>query len=188
MASASGKASTARSMLASRSRCSVGYGARLVQLVTSSASVPANWNCGWKLAICSSPCSLSLRSSLSARGKKALKSRKLGKNPGAISSVVSRASGDAATSACNSCASSPSSCCASVALLTTEWIWPLACTPLANGHRFRPMTARSSQRSVSCSTAPSTPAPVPAMAEASPALTPATVKEGGEEKDMAHRR
>ena len=37
IASASGNASTARSMLASRSRCSVGYGARLVALPMSSA-------------------------------------------------------------------------------------------------------------------------------------------------------
>jgi uncharacterized membrane protein YfcA len=38
--------SSARSTLASRSRCSIGYGERLVQLPMSSGCVPANWYCG----------------------------------------------------------------------------------------------------------------------------------------------
>ncbi len=45
-------------MLSSRNKCKVGYGVRLVQLDTSSACVPANWNWGETIATCKIPSKL----------------------------------------------------------------------------------------------------------------------------------
>ena len=149
MSSASGKAATARSTLSSRSRCSVGYGERFVAFVMSSMSVPANWNCGWKLAICSTPSRLSSASASSATPRKSLKSMKSPIAWGCTMSVVSTDSGSAAARCCSSCTSSSSSAIGSVVSDSTQRIWPLLCTALAKGQRFRPMTAFSSQRVVS---------------------------------------
>src|SRR5690606_419507 len=112
-----------------------------------------------KLATCSTPSSSSASTSASAWSRKSLKSRKSPSTSGCTSRVVSTCPAGVSRSSTSSSPSCSTSCSGVVASLTTKRTCSLTYTALANGHRFRPITAFSSQRRVSARTFASSSAP-----------------------------
>src|SRR5690606_28539942 len=124
-----------------------------------------------KLATCSTPSSSSASTSASAWSRKSLKSRKSPSTSGCTSRVVSTCPAGVSRSSTSSSPSCSTSCSGVVASLTTKRTCSLTYTALANGHRFRPITAFSSHRRVSARTFASSSAPSSAGLPASKSVT-----------------
>ena len=147
-----GKASTARLTLSSRSRCSVGYGARLVALVMSSASRAGELEARMEARQLEHALEARARQPALGTRREIVEVQKIGQGvrcdqEGGVAHRTGRGPRARSPRAAAHRSGRPRR----PAGRPHSGSAPRTCTALAKGHRFRPITARSSQRRVSAS-------------------------------------